>query len=278
MTTWFRWLACGPLWLLHPLGALLGWLACAGSAPYRRHLFSHARQAGVLRAVAWASAAHAGCMVAELPRLWLGKPVPVRLDGTEHIDAALAAGQGILFLTPHLGCFEVTARAYAEQVGAPRGKPITVLFRPPRQAWLRSLVEASRQRAGLATAPTTPGGVRQLLKALRAGEAVGLLPDQVPPVGQGVWAPFFGEPAYTMTLCGRLAQTQRTTVLLAWGERLSWGRGYVVHVKPLAIPLPTEPVAAATAINQAMEELILACPRQYLWGYNRYKAPREGDS
>ena len=137
------------------------------------------------------------------------------------------------FLTPHLGCFEITARAYAEQFGTQPGRAMTVLFRPPRQAWLREVVQTARQRPGLDTAPTTLAGVKQLVKALRSGAAVGLLPDQVPPMGQGVWAPFFGRVAYTMTLSGRLAQTQRTTVLLAWGERLPWGRGFVVHVLPL---------------------------------------------
>lgn len=153
---------------------------------------------------------------------------------------------------------------------------MTVLFRPPRQAWLREVVQTARQRPGLDTAPTTLAGVKQLVKALRSGAAVGLLPDQVPPMGQGVWAPFFGRVAYTMTLSGRLAQTQRTTVLLAWGERLPWGRGFVVHVLPLPQALPADdPVAASTAVNQAMEQLVLAHPAQYLWGYNRYKTPRD---
>jgi KDO2-lipid IV(A) lauroyltransferase len=275
MSALFRFFSHWPLWALHGAGAVLGWLAFGLSPNYRRHLLAHARLAGVSRADALASVGHAGRMVAELPRLWLGAPVPARMVGAEHIQAAQAQGRGLLFLTPHMGCFEISARAYAEQVGAPLGKPMTVLFRPPRQPWLRALVQASRQRPGLETAPTTLAGVKQLVKALRSGGAVGLLPDQVPPTGQGVWAPFFGRPAYTMTLSGRLAQTQRTTVLLAWGERLSWGRGFVVHVQPLATPLPDEPQAAALAINQAMEGLVQSCPAQYLWGYHRYKSPRE---
>ena len=216
-------------------------------------------------------------MVAELPRLWMGAPVPVSMTGREHIEAAQAAGQGVLVLTPHMGCFALTARAYAEQFGQVPGRAMTVLFRPPRQAWLREVVAAARQGPGLETAPTTLAGVKQLVKALRSGAAVGLLPDQVPPDGQGVWAPFFGRAAYTMTLSARLAQTPRTALLLAWGERLGWGRGYVVHVLPWhAAPLPADPVAACTAINAAMERLVLACPRQYLWGYARYKTPRGG--
>src|SRR5947209_4016330 len=85
--------------------------------------------------------------------------------------------------------------------------------------------------ARLAAAPTTLAGVKQLLKALKSGEAVALLPDQVPPQGQGVWAPFFGRPAYTMTLPARLALQANAVLLLARSERLALGRGYVVHIR-----------------------------------------------
>jgi KDO2-lipid IV(A) lauroyltransferase len=245
---------------------------------YRRNLMAHAALAGVSPRDVLASVAQAGKMVAELPRLWLGKPVPVRMTGAEYIDAAQAAGQGILFLTPHLGCFEITASTYAARYGIQPGRGMTVLFRPPRQTWLRQVVATARRRPGLETAPTTLAGVKQLVKTLRSGGAVGLLPDQVPPSGQGVWAPFFGQAAYTMTLSARLARTANTTVLMAWGERLPWGRGYVVHVLPFIQVLPLEPEAACAVINQAMADVISTRPSQYLWGYNRYKAPREGVS
>ena len=113
--------------------------------------------------------------------------------------------------------------------------------------------------------------------AMRKGETVGLLPDQVPPQGLGVWAPFFGQPAYTMTLAARLAQQTGAAVMLAWGERLPWGRGYVVHFEPLIESLgpPDDLAQSATVINRAMEQLIMRCPQQYLWGYHRYKQPRD---
>ncbi len=143
--------------------------------------------------------------------------------GATLIDDAHARGRGIVFLTPHLGSFEVTAQAYAERYAAEHG-PITVLYRPARKPWLRDLVDTARGRPGLAAAPATLAGVRQMIRALRRGEAVGLLPDQVPPEGLGVWAPFFGKPAYTMTLAARLVQQTGATLLLAWGERLPAGR------------------------------------------------------
>lgn len=261
-----------PLPLLHGAGVILGWLSFLLSPRYRRRLLANARQAGMPPGVAWRSVAEAGKLVAELPRLWLGAPAPVRWDGAEHIEAASAAGRGLLFLTPHLGCFEITAQAYAARFGASR--PMTVLFRPARKPWLRALVDHSRERPGLRTAPTTLSGVRQLVQALKSGEAVGLLPDQVPPKGLGTWAPFFGREAYTMTLSARLARSGDTQVLLSWGERLPWGQGYVVHVRPLAEPLPADPQAAAAAVNAAMESLVRESPAQYLWSYDRYKPPR----
>lgn len=271
----FRALSWMPLPVLHALGWLLGWLSFALSGRYRRRLFAHAAQAGYPRRVALASVGESGKLVAELPRLWLGRPVPVVWAGAEHIAATQAEGSGVLFLTPHLGCFEITAQAYAQRFGA--AHPMTVLFRPARQSWLRDLVAGARQRPGLFAAPTTLAGVKQLIKALKAGQAVGLLPDQVPPEGQGVWAPFFGRDAYTMTLSGRLAQTGRVQILLSWGERLGWGRGYRVHVRPFEPlnggPLADDPVQAAGQINRAMEALVRECPAQYLWSYNRYKAP-----
>ena len=264
-----------PLPLLHAAGWLLGWLSFALSGRYRRRLFAHAAQAGVSRRVALASVGESGKLVAELPRLWLGSPVRVDWQGAGHIEAQQTQGSGVLFLTPHLGCFEITAQAYAQRFGATH--PMTVLFRPARKPWLRDLVAGARERPGLLTAPTTLAGVKQLIKALRAGQAVGLLPDQVPPDGQGVWAPFFGRDAYTMTLSARLAQAGGVRILLSWGERLSWGRGYRVHVRPFESlnggPLSADASAAAGQINRAMEALVRECPAQYLWSYDRYKTP-----
>lgn len=277
MSTLFRILSRCPLWLLHALGAGLGWLSYLLSPSYRRRFRQNSARAGVPWSLARRGIGEAGRMVGELPWLWmrpLDRPLGARVQwvGAECIEAAHARGQGIVFLTPHLGSFEVAAQAYAEHFGA--RSPITVLYRPARKVWLRPLIEQARQRPGLATAPATLAGVRQLIRALRAGQTVGLLPDQVPPQGMGVWAPFFGHPAYTMTLAARLVAQTGAAVILAFGERLPAGRGYRVHVAALAEPLPDEAESAAACINRAMEHLILQSPGQYLWGYNRYKQPR----
>ena len=197
------WLSRRSLRLLHAAGALLGWAAYAASPIYRRRLVANAALAGVGPAQRRASVAEAGMLVLELPRLGLrprDRPIgdPVQWERAELIDEALAQGRGLVLLTPHMGSFEVAAQAYAERYGA--RQPITVLYRPARQAWLRELEMTARARPALATAPATLAGVRQLMRALRSGHTLGLLPDQVPPEGMGVWAPFFGREAYTMTL------------------------------------------------------------------------------
>jgi KDO2-lipid IV(A) lauroyltransferase len=277
----FEWLSRRPLWLLHALGAGVGWLTWLGSPTYRRRFESMVAQAGVARGPARQAIGEAGRMAAELPFLWLRPPTPsvldiVRIEGAELVEAVHAKGNGLLLLTPHLGCFEICAQAYAERFAATYG-PITVLYRPARKPWLREVMESSRARPGVATAPASLAGVRQMIRALRRGETVGLLPDQVPPDGMGVWAPFFGRDAYTMTLAARLVQQTGATPLLIWGERLRGGAGYVVRISPFAEEIPADAAAqqeAAAIVNRAMEGLIRACPQQYLWGYHRYKSPR----
>jgi KDO2-lipid IV(A) lauroyltransferase len=280
MLALLRWLSGWPLSLLHRLGGPAGWLTYALSPAYRSRFRENARQAGLTPAQARPAIAEAGRLLMELPILWMrpaDQPIRplVRWEGAELIVEAMARGRGIVFLTPHLGCFEVTAQAYAERFGVEYG-PITVLFRPARKPWLRPLVGSSRARPGLAAAPATLAGVRQMVRALRRGEAVGLLPDQVPPDGLGVWAPFFGRPAYTMTLAPRLVQQTGAVPLVAWGQRLPRGAGYVVRVSSLGEALPVDTAAqaeSAALVNRAMERLIRQCPEQYLWGYHRYKTP-----
>jgi KDO2-lipid IV(A) lauroyltransferase len=261
----FRLLARLPLGLLQALGAGLGLLVYLVSPAYRRKLLRNLEIAGLPRELRWSCARHAGRMVGELPWIWFRPRAAlarrVRCDDQPVLEAAEREGRGVLFMTPHLGAFEVAARWYATRA------PITVLFKPPRQAALAQVLAAARNADDMQSAPTTLAGVRALLRALRRGEAVGLLPDQVPGEGEGQWAPFFGAPAWTMTLPLRLAQASGAVVVLAVGERLGAGKGWHIHFERLAgAPTPE-------ALNAAMERCILRIPAQYLWGYNRYKRP-----
>ena len=285
MPSLLAWLSHRSLRFLHALGTWLGWTAYLLSPSYRRRLEQNARLAGVGRADRRAAVAEAGKLYMELPRLWLrprDQPIidPVHWQGAELIESSLASGHGLVLLTPHMGSFEICAQAYAERFGGQQ--PITVLYRPARQPWLRELEETARARPALATAPASLAGVRQMMRALRKGETLGLLPDQVPPEGMGVWAPFFGQPAYTMTLAARLVLQTGSSWLLIWSERLPKGGGYIVHVQAPAQALPargeqdeeTWMTAAAGVVNRSMEALITHKPAQYLWGYHRYRQPR----
>lgn len=262
-----------PLARLHRVGATLGWVAYWASPTYSRRLRENLYASGVCadeaqcRALLRQAIAETGKGVVELLALWFGplerlQQMVVERNGWDTVEAARARGKGILFLTPHLGCFEITALYGAERL------PLTILYRPPRQRWLERLMVAGRGRAQAQLAPTNLQGVRMLYKALARGEAVGVLPDQAPGEGEGVWADFFGRPAYTMTLVRRLQERSGATVIMAFAERLARGRGFRLFLREV----PTEHFDEA-ALNRAVEEQVQRCPAQYLWGYNRYKVP-----
>ncbi|MCQ8894829.1 lysophospholipid acyltransferase family protein [Limnobacter humi] len=274
----FNLLARFPLPLLHAIGAVLGWAVYGLSASYRRKIHQHAAIAfGSHGSLKWkavrGSVAQAGMALLELPFLWgrktdQGVAACAEITGWDVVDSAREKGRGMLFLTPHMGSFESAAQIFSTR------QAITVLYRPNRKPELQQIIETSRARDGVGIAPTNLSGVKILLKALRRGEAVGLLPDQVPSNGEGVWAPMFGQPAYTMTLPGRLVNTTGASVILAIGYRKPFGQGFRLDLYPGPVQLSEDPVEAATQVNQAMEALILKHPEQYYWGYERYKAPK----
>lgn len=181
-------------------------------------------------------------------------------EAVEHLH-----GRGVVFLTPHLGGFEIASVYIAAR------REMTVLYRKPKLAWITPLMEAGRERYGVSLAPADLSGVKLLLKALKVRRSVGILPDQVPSSGDGIWVPFFGRRAYTMTLPARLAAQTEAAVVMVAAERLKRGRGYRLHFEPLHLPADVE--QATAQINQAVETWVRRFPEQYLWSYNRYKMP-----
>jgi KDO2-lipid IV(A) lauroyltransferase len=266
----FRLLSRLPLPVLHATGAALGWLVYLASPSYRRRLKSNIRRAGFADRLT-SSITEAGKSVLELPFIWFAPPERVLRSATvenwEVAQKAIDDGRGVIFLTPHLGCFEIAAQLIAANA------PLTVLYRPPRKPALKPLIEGARARHNLALAPANLGGVRVLLRTLKQGGLIGLLPDQVPQNGEGVWAEFFGKPAYTMSLSAKLHLMSGAPIILTYAERLPRGRGYALRFAPFTRPLGESPESQARAINTAMEELIGHCPAQYFWSYNRYKTP-----
>jgi KDO2-lipid IV(A) lauroyltransferase len=275
----FRFLSRLPLAWLHALGALTGWLAWTFSPTYRRHMQENlelALGAEGARRVRPKAIASAGKQMLELPKIWLN-PLEdaaarvVRVSGWDLVETATRAGKGIIYLTPHLGCFEIIAQYLSTHA------PITCLYRPPRQAWLQAMIEAGRMRPQSHLAPANLSGVRILLKALKRGEAVGMLPDQAPKFGEGRWLDFFGRPAYTMTLAARLTESGAAAIMV-WVERLPAGAGYHFHLQAPTQPFSGTTEERAQQINREIEHLIRQCPEQYLWGYNRYKRPKGADA
>lgn len=266
-----------PLRWLHRAGAVLGWMVYRLSPTYARRLDENLAASGVCAdarhcaALRAAAIGEAGKGVTELVKVWFGSDADIErlvaCDDFGVVDAAKREGRGLMLLTPHIGCFEIAGLYIARRL------PLTVLYRPPRLGWLEPLMTAGRQRGQAQVAPATLRGVRALYKALGRGEAVGILPDQAPSAGEGVWAPFFGRPAYTMTLATRLQRSTGAAVIMVFAERLSGGRGYRLSFERIVTQDAAQGFDEA-ALNRAVEAVICRSPAQYLWGYNRYKAPR----
>jgi KDO2-lipid IV(A) lauroyltransferase len=280
MQTLFKFLSFWPLWSLRALGVSLGWMVWALSARYRRQLdlslktallSESARRAGLSQSafgrLRRASIAQAGLLVSELPRIWCNPKSTERVQtiGLDLAQSAVAAGRGLVFLTPHLGAFELAPRLLARDVC-----PMTVLYRPARKPSMERLLRAFRPASGVRAVPANASGVRQLLKTLRAGEAIGMLPDQVPTAGDGVWSTTWGQPAYTMSLPLRLAQA--TGAAIFWVVVVRVSSGWEMRVTPW-VPESQSLEEQVNEMNQRCEQEIWRAPSQYLWAYNRHKTP-----
>ncbi len=277
----FRILARLPLPVLHLLGTLAGWLLWLVPNKHRdiaainiaRCLpeLSARQQKRLLRK----SMVQAGRALAEGPLLWAGSERRVsRLVrdcvGYEQVVEALARGKGVITAAPHLGSWEMAGLEYS------RRHPITSLYKPQKGSW-DALIKQGRERFGANLVPSEHGGVRELLGTLKRGETAGILPDQDPPEGSGVFADFFGIPSHTPVLMSRLARRTGATILYMYAERLSWGRGFILHF----VPAPGEVTAdddarAAAAVNRGVETCIRRMPEQYWWAYARFRRrPRQ---
>ena len=274
----FRLLGKLPLRANHALGAALGratwWLSARQRRLMRANLalYGASRSPDVMQALAHQAVAEQGRGFTELAIAWTAPLAEIyalvrECDGWQHIDTAKAAHRAIIFVTPHLGCYDIAGRYLESRI------PVTALYRPPKQRWLQRLMEAGRRRGGGSTAAAGAAGVRILLKTLKSGGNIIILPDQVPGQGDGVWANFFGKPAYTMTLLPRLARSTNAAVLFFFAERLPKGAGYRVHIEPMSEMFSDNRDTAARQTNQMVEALIARAPAQYLWAYNRYKHP-----
>lgn len=184
-------------------------------------------------------------------------------------DQALAQNRGLILASPHIGAWELIP------VFISKHHPMVNMYRPARSAALDPIIRRARERFGALTAPANASGVRIILKALQRNKVVGILPDQEPDRENGVFAPFFGTPACTMTLLGKLARKNRTPIVFCVMKRLE--KGYeLTYLKPLEDFYSENPLIAATAVNHAVERCIEIAPEQYLWNYRRFRLLKDG--
>ncbi|MCG5530945.1 lysophospholipid acyltransferase family protein [Halorhodospira halochloris] len=203
---------------------------------------------------------------------WLTRRWVADVFGAEHIEASLEHGKGLIFLAPHFGCWELLNMWVAER------RPLTALYRPPRQRSLEPILLAGRSRSGVHMLPAGTQGIRGVMKALHAGESVGILPDQEPE-GNEPFAPLFGQPAKTMTLASRVAYKSQAPVLFACARRLPAAKGFELHFIPADADIANpDPQLAAAAVNRGVEACVRLAPEQYQWTYKRFATQPDGHS
>ena len=261
-----------PLALMQVIGAFLGMLAFIGSKQYR--LLFQPQYEAVVNARAlplrlWSAVRASGMLFSDSLWIWRNPKKALELTKVKNwnvVESAISEGKGIIILCPHLGGFEIIPRYLANYC------PATIMYRPSRQAWLNELVEEGRAYPNMHFVPTNLNGVRQMTRALSKGEAIAILPDQVPSGGDGIWVDFFNRPAYTTTLPIRLAKRHNTPALMFTAKRSRLGKGWVIDVQRLD-SFSDDPNKAAKELNMAIENAIMVAPEQFIWSYNRYKHP-----
>lgn len=212
----------------------------------------------------------------ELGRIWI-RTAPqalehiVRVTGQEILDEAINARKGVIVLAPHLGNWELCGLFLDSKCQS------TYLYKPPKLAAFEQAMLAYRGRLGAKLAPTTAKGVAMLVKALGRGEIVGILPDQEPNWDSGVFAPFFGVDALTMTLVAKLAKRTDARVLSIFAKRLAHGEGFEVVIGKARAGIDDEDLeSAARALNATVEDCVRQAPSQYQWEYRRFKRQADG--
>lgn len=213
----------------------------------------------------------------EMGPMWLAPSTKVlsyvvKVQGYEPIAARQAARQPVILLGPHIGQWEIISLWFAAR------HPFMAMFAPSKVDELNSLIRTGRERTGACLVPTDLKGVAALLKTLKQGGTVGILPDQEPDAAQGgVFAPFFGVPALTATLLPKLVQRTQAQVFTALARRLPAGQGFELIFEPAdARVYDADEQLAAAGVNASVEALIAHAPTQYQWAYKRFRQRPDG--
>mgnify|MGYP003309417921 FL=1 len=192
-------------------------------------------------------------------------------EGEENFFAATASEHGVILLAPHIGNWEIFGFYLCEKLKS------TWLYQPPEFKLMDQFITKTRSRAGIEMAPTHRIGVSKVLAALRRGEVVGILPDQIPPAEGGRFVPFFGEPALTMTLPSKLIQKTKAKVFCGFAQRLPNARGYKIIVEEAISDIYSEDLdESIIALNRTIEKTIMKSVEQYSWEYKRFRRRPDG--
>ncbi len=187
-----------------------------------------------------------------------------QVKGAELLDEAQTQGRGVLVLAPHIGNWELLGWYLGAHFKT------TSMYEPPYFRGIEAFMRHGRERSGAKLVPTNVRGVKALLDALRAGEVVGLLPDQAPDNGF-VFADFFGRPARTMTLAQKLVQKTNPLVVVGSAIRCADGKGFDLHFQPGPDLRMKDAKEAALQLNRAVEACVALAPEQYQWTYKRWR-------
>ena len=196
-------------------------------------------------------------------------------DGFENFERAYARGKGVLFLTAHLGAWELSAFAHSLQ-----GHPLSIVMRSLDNHYIDALIQRYRTMHGNRTVDKDDF-VRGLLSAMRAGETVGILMDTNMTPPQGVFVDFFGVPACTASGLARIALRTDAAVVpgfTVWDAKL---RKYILRFDPAVELIRTNDNEADTLANTAkfakvIEDVIRRYPDQWLWVHRRWKTRPPG--
>jgi len=187
-------------------------------------------------------------------------------EGLSAFDSAVESSRGVVLLAPHLSNWEVFGFFACE------GKPSNFMYQPPQNAGLDKLLRRVRSRNGVNLAPTNRKGVAQLLSALKRGEIVGILPDQVPADAGGEFSDFYGEPALTMTLVSKLIQRTGALAFCGYAERLPEGKGFVAVFEPADEAIYSANLQESLkGLNRSVESVVNRALPQYQWEYKRFR-------
>ncbi|WP_081195548.1 lysophospholipid acyltransferase family protein [Halomonas sp. BC1] len=222
------------------------------------------------KAFAIQSLQHSTATMLELGHAWMAPPEKVEasilaVHGRDKLDSARAEGRGVIVLAPHFGNWEVLNFWLSSHF------PFTAMYEPPKIADLEAITRHGRERMGAQLVPTNPRGVASLLKALKRSEAIGILPDQEPAWGSGVFAQFYGHEAYTATLLPKLVARTQARVVTGVARRIP-GKGFEIHFLDADERVYSEDdTLSATGVNASVEASIALDPPQYQWEYKRYR-------